>query len=571
MFKMLRSRSRNHKREDIQKHREFKSCSDITITKKSIPLSKNGSEMHIHNLVKTPVSVLKSYVKTAGITNSEASSISKRIKNSQSMRHNMQVEKTMVLVAKMQDKINVQLFEKIQNYETLIKDYVFLKVNYDRALKEIEELEQERDLIKHEHEQMVLKIGDCESFIENLQIEANNLKQESQNLKEVNKILTDERNLFETNCNSLKQQNINLENREKMQLDVIKEQNRLLQVYKNHILELEDLRRFMHNQIQDLKGNVRVYCRVRPQLPWENDKLLCNFNYVDDKTLKIKRLKESICTTTGKSIERTIAVGTSVVDGYNVCIFAYGQTGSGKTFTMLGEKSKDSSGIIPRSVKLIFELIDKLQSIGWTYYVNVSFLEIYNEMVRDLLVSNSKENLEIQYNDGNGTIVKNLTTTSVHSAKELQALMEIATKNRVVAVTNFNERSSRSHSVTKIILNGVHEKNTYEGSLSLVDLAGSESLKKTESLLETKNINKSLSALASVMMALQNKETHIPYRNSKLTYLLQNCLSGNCKTLMFINIKPFDECYSESIRALRFAALVKKVKLPSKKNKSFIK
>lgn len=365
-------------------------------------------------------------------------------------------------------------------------------------------------------------------------------------------------------------------------------QEKLIEFYGATIQEHEDVRRIMHNQIQDLKGTIRVFCRVRPPLPSEEDKPLCNIAYVDEATLEIRKIKELTHNSSGRITDASMEfvfdkvfqpeasqtevfselsqLIQSAMDGYHVCVFAYGQTGSGKTYTMQGD-DRLAPGIIPQTVNLIFKLIAKYEKIGWHYTVEASFLEIYNESIRDLLNIDSKEQLEICFNEGRGTTVRNLTTKPVHSPQELRTLVSYATQNRAVAVTNYNEHSSRSHVVAKITLSGVHLDSVYSGSLSLVDLAGSESAKTTcsERMAETKNINKSLSALGSVMNALQNKDSHIPYRNTKLTYLLQSSLGGNSKTLMFVNIAPFQECYSESINALRFASKVKEVKLMMKK------
>lgn len=228
--------------------------------------------------------------------------------------------------------------------------------------------------------------------------------------------------------------------------------------------------------------------------------------------------------------------------------------------------------MIPRTIDTIFQSIEDLKRTGWVYEVKVSFLEIYNENVLDLLKPNVNQHLEICYNEGKGTFVKNLTIEPVETAEKLKDLMNKAQGNRKVAATNFNERSSRSHAVTKIDLIGENKEADlrYNSSVSLVDLAGSESAKTStnERLVETKNINKSLSALGNVMLALFNKEKHIPYRNSKLTYLLQSSLGGNSKTLMVVNISPFDHHFGESINSLRFAAKVKEVKTVVKRNKS---
>lgn len=225
--------------------------------------------------------------------------------------------------------------------------------------------------------------------------------------------------------------------------------------------------------------------------------------------------------------------------------------------------------MIPRSVHLLFSTIRDFEKLDWQYKVQCNFLEIYNENIKDLLNPNSSLPHDIMYNDGKGTTVTNVQTKTVRNAKELLKLLYSAQQSRATASTNSNEHSSRSHFVAKIMIEGRKDTSLYYGSINLVDLAGSESMKitKGERQEETKSINKSLSALGNVMLALHNKENHIPYRNSKLTYLLQSCLGGNSKTLMFVNIAPFDDCYNESISSLRFAAKVKEIKVSVKRNK----
>lgn len=190
------------------------------------------------------------------------------------------------------------------------------------------------------------------------------------------------------------------------------------------------------------------------------------------------------------------------------------------------------------------------------------------------LINPTSPSLDICFNEGKGTTVNNLTIRNVESATELKDLMKDALENRKVAATNFNERSSRSHAVSKIYLEGTNLVGNISCSscINLVDLAGSESAKYSvdQRLTETKFINKSLSALGNVMMALHNKRRHIPYRDSKLTYLLQSSLGGNSKTLMIVNISPFEQNYGESISTLRFASKVKEVSTSGKKNRALL-
>ncbi|KAF7284477.1 hypothetical protein GWI33_022071 [Rhynchophorus ferrugineus] len=364
---------------------------------------------------------------------------------------------------------------------------------------------------------------------------------------------------------------------------------------KNDLNHFQAERRRLHNVIQDLKGNIRVFCRIRPPISSSELELLqCSISFVDHNGLEIRKTRESISQITGKPqefkgeftfdrvfppestqeevFEDLAQLVQSALDGYNVCVFAYGQTGSGKTFTMQGGEELDQRGMVPRTIDLIFEAIKKFNNCGWNYTIQASFLEIYNENIRDLLNINNTQKLEIYHNEGKGSTVTNLTIQPIESAVELKQYMSLAHRNRATAATNFNEHSSRSHAVTKIYIEGTLEDQNIilKGTINLVDLAGSESAKVTindERLTETKNINKSLATLGDVISALFCKSKHIPYRNSKLTYLLQSCLGGNSKTLMVVNIAPFEECFNESINSLRFAAKVKEVKTGSKRNK----
>lgn len=251
----------------------------------------------------------------------------------------------------------------------------------------------------------------------------------------------------------------------------------------------------------------------------------------------------------------------SVLDGYNVCVFAYGQTGSGKTYTMEGGLSQESRGMIPRTADLLFHFIEELKLIHWEYSVTASFIEIYNDKFYDLL-SNEDLPHEIKMSDPKGTdvFVTNIQQVQISKSNELQHFLNDAQRNRAQAKTYMNERSSRSHAVTKIEISGVNNQTNqrFTATLNLVDLAGSEKARDSEvvRLTETKNINKSLSTLSNVILAIMQKREHIPYRDSKLTHLLMPSLGGNSKCLMFANISPLNDNYSETLNTLRFASNV---------------
>ncbi|XP_062962373.1 kinesin-like protein KIF17 isoform X2 [Cynocephalus volans] len=258
-----------------------------------------------------------------------------------------------------------------------------------------------------------------------------------------------------------------------------------------------------------------------------------------------------------------------VTEGYNGTIFAYGQTGSGKSFTMQGLREPSSQrGIIPRAFEHIFESVQCAENTK--FLVRASYLEIYNEDVRDLLGADTKQKLELKEHPEKGVYVKGLSMHTVHSVAQCERIMETGWKNRSVGYTLMNKDSSRSHSIFTISIEicAVDERgkdHLRAGKLNLVDLAGSERQSKTgatgERLKEATKINLSLSALGNVISALvDGRCKHIPFRDSKLTRLLQDSLGGNTKTLMVACLSPADNNYDETLSTLRYANRAKNIK-----------
>uniref|UniRef100_A0A8C8JBC1 plus-end-directed kinesin ATPase n=1 Tax=Oncorhynchus tshawytscha TaxID=74940 RepID=A0A8C8JBC1_ONCTS len=272
-------------------------------------------------------------------------------------------------------------------------------------------------------------------------------------------------------------------------------------------------------------------------------------------------------------------------EGYNVCIFAYGQTGSGKSYTMMGKQDqKDQQGIIPLLCEDLFTKIsDSNTDNSLSYSVEVSYMEIYCERVRDLLNPKNKGNLRVREHPLMGPYVEDLSKLAVTSYNDIQDLMESGNKARTVAATNMNETSSRSHAVFNIIFtqkkHDMDSENTSEkvSKISLVDLAGSERADSTGAkgtrLKEGANINKSLTTLGKVISALaevdsapnKNKkkkkvESHIPYRDSVLTWLLRENLGGNSRTAMVAALSPADINYDETLSTLRYADRAKQIR-----------
>ncbi|XP_072442192.1 kinesin-like protein KIF1B isoform X18 [Chiloscyllium punctatum] len=263
-------------------------------------------------------------------------------------------------------------------------------------------------------------------------------------------------------------------------------------------------------------------------------------------------------------------------EGYNVCIFAYGQTGAGKSYTMMGKQDKDHQGIIPQLCEELFEKINDNSNSDVSYSVEVSYMEIYCERVRDLLNPKTKGNLRVREHPLLGPYVEDLSKLAVTSYTDIADLMDAGNKARTVAATNMNETSSRSHAVFTIVF--TQKKHDAETDLctekvskiSLVDLAGSERADSTGAkgtrLKEGANINKSLTTLGKVISALaevskkKKKSDFIPYRDSVLTWLLRENLGGNSRTAMVAALSPADINYDETLSTLRYADRAKQIK-----------
>ncbi|XP_053776144.1 kinesin-like protein KIF1B isoform X7 [Desmodus rotundus] len=263
-------------------------------------------------------------------------------------------------------------------------------------------------------------------------------------------------------------------------------------------------------------------------------------------------------------------------EGYNVCIFAYGQTGAGKSYTMMGKQEESQAGIIPQLCEELFEKINDNCNEEMSYSVEVSYMEIYCERVRDLLNPKNKGNLRVREHPLLGPYVEDLSKLAVTSYTDIADLMDAGNKARTVAATNMNETSSRSHAVFTIVF--TQKKHDTETNLStekvskisLVDLAGSERADSTGAkgtrLKEGANINKSLTTLGKVISALaevskkKKKTDFIPYRDSVLTWLLRENLGGNSRTAMVAALSPADINYDETLSTLRYADRAKQIK-----------
>ena len=365
----------------------------------------------------------------------------------------------------------------------------------------------------------------------------------------------------------------------------------------NQLNEQKNLKKFATTNFS-YDDNLKVYIRVRPPLMREKDSSL-PFRSIasvseDKRTISLieylgiefdeaSKQKEFIdypnhflphpytfdhifdMDSTQEDVYQIAAVPAveSLEDGYNSTIFAYGQTGTGKTYTMEGfiyDYLSPNKGLIPRAIEDIFKYIENNSNSDTTFIIRVTYLQIYNESIDDLLKP-EKKHLSIREGQKKGLYVEGLSEWAVRSPNDIYALLERGAQCRTKAYTNMNDVSSRSHAVFTIILEQMKISNGRKrfkaGKLNMVDLAGSERVK----------ISGALSALGNVINALTDPKTkHIPYRDSKLTRLLQNSLGGNCKTSMIAMISPYDGSYNESTSTLNFAKRAKGIRIKAKIN-----
>ncbi|KAF3696001.1 Kinesin-like protein KIFC3 [Channa argus] len=375
------------------------------------------------------------------------------------------------------------------------------------------------------------------------------------------------------------------------QLKQVKEEKK--KIIENYTSE-RTMRKKYYNIVEDMKGKIRVFCRIRPvsrTMAAQGGTIVVEKiddysvtvetsrgprEFLFDKVFSGDASQEDLFHDTNRLIQLAI-------DGYNVCIFAYGQTGSGKTFTMVGDKEQKNPGIIPRSFDAMFDII-RDNSTKFDFKVSAYMLELYNDRLQDLFVSQAGEahaqpqshgqarRVEIKRNRKGVVFAQGAETKEVSSAQELYALFQQACANQHISATKMNVESSRSHLIVGIM---VESRNLTNGSLStgklsLVDLAGSERAAKTgakdHQLKEANSINKSLSALGDVISALSAELPHVPYRNSKLTQVMQDSLGGNAKTLMIVNVSPSECNLDETLTSLIYATRVKAITNNAQRN-----
>ncbi|KAH9710447.1 kinesin-like protein KIN-14E [Citrus sinensis] len=444
---------------------------------------------------------------------------------------------------------NEELHAEKENVKKFLNEKVLLEQKISKLEKKTEEMEileksfeQERKALKLQVSELERKLGEAtldlatlKSTLASRNMDLAGLESHLKELEELREMKEDIDRKNEQTAAILKMQGAQLS-----ELEVL---------YK----EEQILRKRYFNTIEDMKGKIRVYCRLRPlnekedaekeryvltsldeftvEHPWKDDKVK---QHMYDQVFDGYATQEDV-------FEDTRYLVQSAVDGYNVCIFAYGQTGSGKTFTIYG--SECNPGITPRAISELFRIL-------------------------------KKENNKFSFSLKGMVLVENVTVVPISTFEEIKSIIQRGSDQRHTSGTQMNEESSRSHLILSIVIESTNlqTQSVARGKLSFVDLAGSERVKKSGSsgnqLKEAQSINKSLSALGDVISALSSGSQHIPYRNHKLTMLMSDSLGGNAKTLMFVNVSPAESNLEESYNSLTYASRVRSIVNDPNKNVS---
>eukprot|EP00984_Skeletonema_dohrnii_P020049 scaffold9692_cov117-Skeletonema_dohrnii-CCMP3373.AAC.8 len=532
-------------------------------------------------------------------SNNEIKELRKEVKSKDDEIRALRIEKM---------SLESEVFAYQKDIETSNRDYE----NLEKDFKELEgsqsqnsEAQIQLEVLTTEHTAMTAQLNATCADLEEIKTRAKaDIDAKEEQWKNREKELLFEMSVLKSRAGKSADDDLDMENGDVDDPAVLKarieERDRRIAELEEQLLNGEQLRRALHNRIQELRGNIRVFVRTRPFLP--NDGAASNSSIdimPDGESLAIQgkhageghgfKFDKVFAPSAGQGVvfDEVSEFVQSALDGYNVCLFSYGQTGSGKTHTMQGSGNGAMRGIIPRAVEQILQQAALMQSQRWKFTMKASFLEIYNEDLRDLLVmmnsdgslkqrnTSSANKISIKRNQEGKSYVDGINKVDIDvedkaaGLAQLEAVMVAAARARSVATTKMNAQSSRSHSVFMLHLCGSNEESgtIVEGALNLCDLAGSERLDRSgagsdhKRLKETQAINKSLSSLGDVFTSLANGSKHIPFRNSKLTYLLQDCLSGDGKALMFVNLSPTIESSNESLCSLRFAQRVNAVEL----------
>ncbi|XP_044130057.1 kinesin-like protein KIFC3 [Bufo gargarizans] len=472
-----------------------------------------------------------------------------------------QLHRSEDLTSTLQTKISAYESQIEKLKEELMQEIQQLEVQKDEAIKEASDCsEQHMEQLRQQLLGMQSRLASLQPILKNMKTNYNSLRSQVRNFSQ----------FYEASIREARRQICHAVT------DVSEANKDLLQKYQREM----QLRKRYHDQLVELKGNIRVLSRVRPHLDTGEEEApgasaIITDTTDDTKLSVVYKGKERNFTldkvflphTTQEEVFQEIEpVVMSCIHGYNVCIFAYGQTGSGKTYTMEG--TAENPGINQQALQVLYQEMEARRGL-WSYSVSLSMVEIYNEVIRDLLSKDPQEKLDIKLHpDGSGQLhVPGLTSKEVKSFRHIKKLLSLGKRNRATFCTNMNERSSRSHALLTITLTGqeLSSGSITTGKLNLVDLAGSERVWKSgaegERLKEAQNINKSLLALGEVIQALRAKQGHVPFRNSKLTYLLQDSLGKGNKTVMMVQVSPLESNLGETVCSLNFAQRVCKVEL----------